>query len=238
MAGKKRRSTAALGNAKGKSAKGVQADIMTNLLPMFKKPYDKKGETVKVPGKHWGTTCRAGDKEKMYVCVIKDFTNAHKENPGAVPSAAFLLAELGEDGHTPGSVDFWMKYPNPFLTYWYDTYPELLEEAINPASKAGSAGAAPTAGDEGAQGAAGVTRVEETAEESEKEKERRTQVLKYLNLKSEGRLVHGKQRGRMRRIYECTIIENGKKCCSPVTMYGFSTGSFFKHPSKHTARVT
>ena len=56
--------------------------------------------------------------------------------PGAPPTQAFQLQEMGTDG--TGSLErsdlestkFWCGYPTPFLDYYYKTFPE--EEADAP----------------------------------------------------------------------------------------------------------
>ena len=65
-----------------------------------------------------------------------DFQIAHRMQPGAPPTQAFQLQEMGTDG--TGSLErsdlestkFWCGYPTPFLDYYYKTFPE--EEADAP----------------------------------------------------------------------------------------------------------
>ncbi|KAL1503558.1 hypothetical protein AB1Y20_012036 [Prymnesium parvum] len=110
----RKRSAAGLGKTK---PRGQQTAVVSTFFPLIKKPMELLGKTLKVPGNHWGTSARAADANKMFVCVMKDFSMAHRFNPNDPPASGFLLTEIGEDGHCGGSSeDFWMHYPTPFLT--------------------------------------------------------------------------------------------------------------------------
>lgn len=198
---------------KKKNRATVQQSITENFLPLLKKPAEMIGKTFKVPGVHWGSSCPAAQANKNFVCAIKDFSFAYKETPDGTPCQAFLLSELGEDGHGGNSVDFWMKYPTPMLQYWYDTYPDDLEAASG--YKKSAAAEAKIVGD--------------TECETAVAKESRSKVFDFLEHVSSDRVTSGPQRGRVKHIYKCCIVEYGNPCGRPVTIYGTSTGPFFKH---------
>jgi hypothetical protein len=100
------------------------------LMPLLKKPLEQVGKFVDVPGAYWSGNMSAEEVAAMYKCAVRDFSYAH-DFPG-VKHAAFQLQEMGpkgtgslEHGDASGEI-FWMRYPFPFLEYFYGTYPELL----------------------------------------------------------------------------------------------------------------
>jgi len=54
------------------------------------------GETLNVPGSFWDK-CPAADMDKLFKCVLRDFSIAHKFTVGP-PMAAFQMQEMGERG--------------------------------------------------------------------------------------------------------------------------------------------
>lgn len=179
--------------------------------PLLSKPGDMTGETFKVPGEYWGTACPAADREKMFVVAIQEFSFCYRETPAATPGQAYLLREQGEDGHGGASVDFWMRYPLPFLKYWYQSHPEKLDAVVAPKSAASNA------------------QPIELDAEAQADREKTSIAWNYLKVLSSEKIVSGKQRGRIRTKCICTIVEGGKPCNRPVTIYGGSTGPQFKH---------
>lgn len=178
------------------------------MLPLLKKPFEEVGKSINIPGTHWGSAARRGDAQKRFVCVVKDFSYAHRTGPDDPPQAAFFMSEMGVDGHGGTSVDFWLPYPHPFLRYYYDTFPELLEL---PKSKATECT---------------PTEVEEKENEDTK---RRSIALKYMKATSSDKVRAGPQKGRLKHVFVCQICEAGKMCGSSITLYGNTTGAFFKH---------
>ena len=64
--------------------------------PMLKKPMEAIGETIGVPGNFWDK-CPDADKERLFKCIIKDYSIAHKF-PVGPPCSAFEMQEMGERG--------------------------------------------------------------------------------------------------------------------------------------------
>jgi len=69
-----------------------------------------------------------------FLCTIREFSLSQKVSGEAAPSQAFQLREMGptgtgrlEEGDANGEI-FWIKYPLPFLQYFYATFPLSTEE--------------------------------------------------------------------------------------------------------------
>lgn len=210
------------GKSTGKAAVAKQQNIQDTLQPLLPKPTEMKGETLKVPGAHWGSACDAAERAKLFVCTILDFSFIHRFTPQDAPTQVFQLSERGEDGHGGNSVDFWMKYPQPFLQYWYATYPEKLSEAKGQTASKASEAVLADASDETAGGGGADPRSEAW---------RFVKVLKVNHIKG------GKQNGRKQQICECNIVEFGKPCKRPITVYGNSTTSIFKHARLYASKA-
>jgi len=110
----------------------VQKSIEENLPPLLKKPIEVVGENIGLPGEYWGTSALAREKDKIFMCTVMDFRIAHREGT-APPKPAMLMHEMGTDGGGGNSADFWVFYPMPFLTYYYQTFPDKL--VLNQAGK-------------------------------------------------------------------------------------------------------
>ena len=103
---------------------------------LLRQPMSLLGTQVKFPGSFWEGRMTAEEKAADYLCTVLDFQIAHRMQPGAPPTQAFQLQEMGTDG--TGSLErsdlestkFWCGYPTPFLDYYYKTFPE--EEADAP----------------------------------------------------------------------------------------------------------
>ena len=107
-----------MARGKGKKA-AVQSTLrIAGILPTLKKPSEAVGRKAHVPGSYW-EKCAAADKDKKYVCIVREFDALHRFTGGRAPGAAFELQEMGEDGQ--GSLEqgvasgevFWMSYPEP-----------------------------------------------------------------------------------------------------------------------------
>ena len=76
--------------------------------------------------------------------AVHQFADGHKV-------AAFQLQEMGESGtgsieHGDASGDiFWLQYPVPFLTHYYNTFPEMLPVEMRPTQSGSAAVPAPSA---------------------------------------------------------------------------------------------
>ena len=97
------------------------------------------GTQVKFLGSFWEGRMTAEEKATEYLCTVLDFQIAHRMQPGAPPTQAFQLQEMGTDG--TGSLErsdlestkFWCGYPTPFLEHYYKTLPEEAADAPAPA---------------------------------------------------------------------------------------------------------
>ena len=114
--------------------KQVQRSLeQSDLLPTLKKPLESVGKTIDIPGSHWGDQCPAADKEKIFKCTINDYTVLHDFSPRD-RGPGMQLTDMGVDGQGGNSVRFWMKYPYPFLNFFYKTFPLALAAAHIPDS--------------------------------------------------------------------------------------------------------
>ena len=103
--------------------------------PQLKKPMENIGKSLSVPGNFWDK-CPAADKEKLFICTIVNYSIMHKFTVGPM-RPAYEMQEMGERGS--GSLEcgdssgekFWMPTPDPFLIYYYATYPEKLESGAS-----------------------------------------------------------------------------------------------------------
>ena len=188
---------------------------------MLKKPMEAIGETLNVPGDFWDK-CPAADKERLYKCVLRDYTTAHKFTVGP-PSAAFQMQEMGERGS--GSLEagdssgevFWMPAPEPFLKYYYQTFPEKL-----PAPTATATGEPTTGTDEQPQG------------EVKKEKVSKSMLYDFVTLTSDKLVTAGRYSGFHEWNYKCIIDLGGCVCGSTFTLRAAegmapNTGNISRH---------
>ena len=214
---KKGAGAGAAGSAGGALRQASAAEVGVTRWPLLKQPVSMVGEKLDVPGSFWGTSATRGQKDKMYSCTVVDFTLLHVFSP-TQRGAAFKLVEMGEDGSGGVSEDFWMAYPDPFLKYYYEQHPEKLRQAQEAAAPI-----TPVArhGDETAAAA-----VDLEDDVPKKTPETTTRVYDYLKQIRTGKNT----KGRLFTKYRCVITNDRKKCCaSSVTLYGKSTGPFFKH---------
>jgi hypothetical protein len=177
-------------------------------LPKLKKPQEAIGKTIEVIGSHWGSACPSGDKDKIFFCTINDFTLLHVFSP-TKRGPAFQLTDMGTDGQGGDSERFWMEYPYPFLEFYWKTFPTTMASERIPDQPADA------------------LEVQETAEPKT-----RTLIYDFLQpLRSE------KVRGRQKNVFTCKVLCHvetvggtaDKVCGREITLYGKSTGPFFKH---------
>lgn len=174
--------------------------------PLIAKPIQEVGVQIKVPGSYWTTTKANadGDKDMMYMCTIRDFSILHNF-AGGLKKAAFQLQEMGPNG--TGSLElgdssgemFWMAYPLPFLTHYYDTFPEKLEPA--------GPGLAPDGGEveEAADSGGGGTASTNAGVADGPEALRSSPVWNSCTLEANTLIEMGPSRGGRLKVYRCTI---------------------------------
>ena len=198
--------------ARGKNkAKPVQVRLTdVGWLPLLKKPHEQVGKIIKVPGAHWGSACPPSDRNKEFQCTILDHSIAYhdEEEDDSTPYEAMQLQEMGVDGGGGNSDPFWMKYPAPFLTFYYKTFPD---EKAPPAQV--------VHGNEGGGADTNAPAVADGAEGEQPPKQ--NEIYKYLRF-----IGSEKKDGRLRSKFTCCISGN---CGGSVTIFGKSTGPFFKH---------
>ncbi|KAL1525346.1 hypothetical protein AB1Y20_020206 [Prymnesium parvum] len=110
---------------------GWQSNLArANFFPLLTKPNKAVGKYCHVPGSYW-EGCANADKKKIYKCIVVEFEALHDFGEyGKAP--AFKLKEMGETGEgslEPGVAsgeDFSMRYPTPFLEYFYQANPQEL----------------------------------------------------------------------------------------------------------------
>ena len=194
-------------SASGKAKQQVSLE-QVNLLPVLKKPMTAVGKELKVPGHFWGESCAPGDKDKVFRCVVMDFQLAHRMTKDASPGAAFVLHEMGEDGAGGNSDDFWVQYPMPFLTVYYDTYPDekAPQQVVHPAQ--------PTEGND-------ATTVAGEAENTDCALTPRSSIYQHMDFLSSEKRRSGHTASR----FTCRIAQ----CGGSITIFGKSSGPFFKH---------
>ena len=209
-----------------------QPDLTTtNLLPLLKKPMELIGRKIKVPGTYWAENAAPAEIDKNFVCVCVDFELIHRFNrdkADELKSNAVKLTEMGESGEGGNSDDFWMRYPHPFLEYYYKTFPSEL-----PGNN--KEGVAETAVSNVLNVSNDVMDVS-VVDDAMTDEVKNAKVYANLLLIRSTKVTQGKQRGRVRHNFSCNLIVDDPKsnrdgcvCQSPITIWGKSTGPFFKH---------
>ena len=149
------------------------------------------GTQVKFPGSFWEGRMTAEEKAADYLCTVLDFQIAHRMQPGAPPTQAFQLQEMGTDG--TGSLErsdlestkFWCGYPTPFLDYYYKTFPQEEADAPAPAPPgSGGSGEAQTAID-----------TSDSNSEFPKLRIGKAEVFQYWTIRSDKLIEMGKHAG-------------------------------------------
>lgn len=201
-----------------------QPTITRSALPLLKKPHEHLGKQVEVPGSFWEGRMSAEERVQKYKCTILNFDAIHRWpstcNSKKPPSQAFELKEMGatgtgslELGDSSGDV-FWMSYPHPFLTYYYDTFPSELpapkddSDAINAPGR--GAGESPTVNlcDDASAGDNSQLHPDFPSFRLSN-----ALVFKYFALNSDVLIEHGPHAGLFRAELQCTIkMEDGTVC--------------------------
>ena len=97
-----------------RKSKQRQQALTSLLLPEIKVPASFFGKSICVPGSYWEGSMSADERMAKYKCTVRNFSYAHKFQPGSTPSKAWELMEMGEGGR--GSLElgdasgekFWM----------------------------------------------------------------------------------------------------------------------------------
>ncbi len=103
-------------------------------FPLLQKPGEMcVVRQIGVSGKLWNFNRGLMSEEEtatLFKCTVNGFHALHKWAGGGAPSQTIQLQEMGVDGQVntePGGSNdvkiFFMKYPYPFLQYWYGTFP-------------------------------------------------------------------------------------------------------------------
>jgi hypothetical protein len=136
-----------------KLPKANKQPMITTVARPLIKPAQHIGKQIAVPGSFWEGRMDVHEKETKYMCTIREYKAAYKwgSASNSPVTQAIELQEMGpegrgslEQGDASGEI-FHMVYPEPFLQYFYDTFPEQMPMpvgAIKPLSPPGVAGAA------------------------------------------------------------------------------------------------
>ena len=118
--------------AKGKrsaTTSTAAGKLVAHFLPTISKPAEIVGCFILLAGREW-SGCPENDKDKIFRCIVRRFEAVH--DFGAFKSGGFQVQEMGESGEgslEPGVASgdvFWVVYPNPFLKFYYNAYPDKL----------------------------------------------------------------------------------------------------------------
>ena len=227
--------TCRMGKGRGKSTSTAKQPAITNMAKPLIKVSKVIGEQVAVPGSFWEGAVSGREKETAYMCTIREYSAAHKWGVAANArvTQAFELQEMGPEGR--GSLEagdasgeiFHMIYPEPFLTYYYKTFPEKM------ATPAGVEPAAPLAG------------TDEVKDEDELPGDvlpefpyvrlGKAPVFKHFTVASDTLIEHGKNSGKYRCKLQCCIKKIDGSVCGVekeimhAAKKSFSTTNFIRH---------
>ncbi|KAL1500313.1 hypothetical protein AB1Y20_012979 [Prymnesium parvum] len=167
----------------------------------------------------------AEEKESIYLCTVREFDAIHKwVDRHKPPCAAWQLQEMGvsgtgslEEGDSSGEI-FWMENSD-FLTFYYETFPLHAPADEERAAMGDEVGDTTGAGGAGA-GSSGAGREGDTIDLDPPEpaapsqnKEESSLIYKYWNLESDTLIQLGKDTGKYKAKYTCTIILDGGHAC-------------------------
>ena len=208
---------------KGPTAKQQQLEQ----LPLLKKPLEVVGEKVNFPGSFWEGRMTAEEKDTQYVCIVREFSALHTFGDGskAAKGQAFQLQEMGpagtgslEHGDSSGDI-FWCKYPFPFLTFFYDTYPEKKPQAVDltksPAHSVKSITPIELDGDGGR-----AIATPDVHPDFPHLRLSKAPVMEFYTVTSDMLQEAGPKSGQFAAKFECIIVEaDGRQCCKERTIY-------------------
>ena len=206
-----------------------QSSLATSgILPMLAKTSKAIGLFCIVPGPFWDY-CPAADKDKKYKCIVTEFVPIH-DFAGGRKGAAFRCKEMGENGEgsleagaTSGE-DFVIRYPMPFLEYFYAGNPDKLPAAMRPKEVRSITTTADTdaevAGDGAAAGSSNGSGVQTVMASSVAEDKEMPPIFDYLTPVSSTLATSGPKRGQYTNKYTCAIACQGSVVCGgAVTLY-------------------
>ena len=78
--------------------KKAQPRLEVQKYKLLRQPMNLIGTQVKFLGSFWEGRMTPEDKAAEYLCTVLDFQIAHRMQPGAPPTQAFQLQEMGTDG--------------------------------------------------------------------------------------------------------------------------------------------
>jgi hypothetical protein len=207
-----------------KRASKQQQQLNVDQFKLLKKPMDHLGKQINVPGSFWQGRMLPEERDKVYKCTIVDFSLAHKFAPDSSPRMAFKMQEMGIDGtgsHEASdlaSTMYWIDYPMPFLSFYYDTFPavdDILAGAAEVASLARARGNG--FNDSASNGCASSATVSHTDVHPEFPSLRIPSAVIYQFFKviSDKLIEMGPTSGKFAALWECTILdESGRACCN------------------------
>ena len=174
-----------------------QAGVST--LRHLKEPRAACGDTVSVPGSFWTWPNDAAGKEalaKDYECIVLDFDSLHRPSTQEAPSAVFKCQDP-DDSADGSRRSFCIKYPSPFLKFWYRTHEQEGTQSGNRAESlsSGPSGSSDDDGDSSDDDGDGCQHLVKRAKG----------VYKYLKHKRTERVQSGKKAGKKARIYSCQV---------------------------------
>ena len=88
------------------------------------------GCTIHMTGKDWGEECEPEDAETIYKLIVNKFDILRKGSawPDGISSAGAECVEAGTTGESGNSEPLWIKYPLPFLKFYWDARDATREE--------------------------------------------------------------------------------------------------------------
>ena len=166
------------------------------------------GCTIHMTGKDWGEECEPEDAETIYKLIVNKFDSLRKgsEWPDGISSAGAECVEAGTTGESGNSEPLWIKYPLPFLKFYWDARDATREEEAAAADEE----AAEEDSESDAEDASG------------KKARKKSRLYTYLAGPHEDVIVPQGMwgAGKPKRKYTCKIKDSitGLICGSPVTI--------------------
>jgi hypothetical protein len=201
-----------------KRASKQQQQLNVDQFKLLKKPMDHLGKQINVPGSFWQGRMLPEERDKVYKCTIVDFSLAHKFAPDSSPRMAFKMQEMGIDGtgsHEESdlaSTMYWIDYPMPFLSFYYDTFPAVDDILAGSAEVASLARAGGNGfNDSASNGCASSATVSHTDVHPEFPSLRIPSAVIYQFFKviSDKLIEMGPTSGKFAVLWECTILDEG-----------------------------
>ena len=205
-----------------KRASKQQQQLNVDQFKLLKKPMDHLGKQINVPGSFWQGRMLPEERDKVYKCTTVDFSLAHKFAPDSSPRKAFKMQEMGIDGtgrHEESdlaSTMYWIDYPMPFLSFYYDTFP-AVDDGLAGAAEVASLASSGRNGfnDSASDGCASSATVPHTDVHPEFPSLRIPSAVIYQFFKviSDKLIEMGPTSGKFAALWECTILDEGVRAC-------------------------